>query len=246
MNLVESCYLLSHSRDTGFVGVNMYVDDEGSLKNLPPNVRASEIAKLCARPMQVRGDAFLARMLDDGDAFERQDFTLADLSSRAPWLLQARQQNEARQTQETPEAVMRRLQQEAQGKGAPRREIKELTPSEAARAEGNEAAKKGDWKRAHAKYSESIELDRANLLSKNNRALACLRLELFEQAAQDASDVLEQEGDNVKALLRRAAASKGLNKVPEAVADLDRVLELEPKNADAAREKQGLLATEAA
>lgn len=53
LNLVENIALLSNSADNGFVGVNMYVDDEGSIKDLPINLRASEIAATCGNPLQV-------------------------------------------------------------------------------------------------------------------------------------------------------------------------------------------------
>ena len=51
---VENISLLSTARDNGFVGVNMYVDDEGSIRGLPRNLRASEIAHCCGRPLEVR------------------------------------------------------------------------------------------------------------------------------------------------------------------------------------------------
>ncbi len=51
---VENIALLSNAPEHGFVGVNMYVDDEGSIKELPVNVRASDIANCCVKPMEVR------------------------------------------------------------------------------------------------------------------------------------------------------------------------------------------------
>ena len=51
---VESCALLGNSRDNGFVGVNLYCDDEASFIDAPLNMRASDIAGCCGRPMQVR------------------------------------------------------------------------------------------------------------------------------------------------------------------------------------------------
>jgi len=122
------------------------VDDEGSIKGLPRNLRASDIAHCCGKPLevgwaarapaagagwertwrrgkllgmeaewsdashwaimlgctalrmrhpppQVKGDAFLARVMDNGDDFERLDLTLDEVSSGAPWVQQARQQN---------------------------------------------------------------------------------------------------------------------------------------------------------
>ncbi len=53
MAQVENIALLSNAPQYGFVGVNMYVDDEGSIKELPVNLRASDIANCCAKPMEV-------------------------------------------------------------------------------------------------------------------------------------------------------------------------------------------------
>ena len=36
--------------------------------------------------LQVRGDAFLARIFDNDDAFDRLDFTLTDMTSSAGWV----------------------------------------------------------------------------------------------------------------------------------------------------------------
>lgn len=51
---MENIALLSNARDNGFIGVNMYCDDEGTLRGLPPNRRASEIAHCCGKPLEVR------------------------------------------------------------------------------------------------------------------------------------------------------------------------------------------------
>lgn len=53
LNMVENISLLSNAKDNGFVGVNMYVDDEGSIRGLPRNLRASEIAHCCGKPLEV-------------------------------------------------------------------------------------------------------------------------------------------------------------------------------------------------
>ena len=53
MQLVESVPLVSNSKANGFVGVNMYVDDTGAIKQLPINVRASDICRCCGHPTQV-------------------------------------------------------------------------------------------------------------------------------------------------------------------------------------------------
>lgn len=48
---------------------------------------------------QVRGDAFLARVMDNGDDFERQDFDVAEVSSDAAWVKEAAAQNAEKRQQ---------------------------------------------------------------------------------------------------------------------------------------------------
>ena len=56
MQLVENICLLSNSKANGFVGVNMYVDDSGAIKQLPVNVRATEICQCCGKMLEVRSN----------------------------------------------------------------------------------------------------------------------------------------------------------------------------------------------
>lgn len=73
-----------------FIGVNLYCDDSGKIKELPVNLRASQILQACAKPTQVFGDAFFARQQDDGrDLFNRMDLTLKDIASDAEWIKKA-------------------------------------------------------------------------------------------------------------------------------------------------------------
>jgi hypothetical protein len=53
LGLVENIALLSNSRDNGFVGVNMYCDDEATFVDAPLNPRASDIARCCGKEMEV-------------------------------------------------------------------------------------------------------------------------------------------------------------------------------------------------
>lgn len=50
---VETVPLLVNNAASGYVGVNLYCDDQAQVKELPVNVRASQIADCCGRPMQV-------------------------------------------------------------------------------------------------------------------------------------------------------------------------------------------------
>ena len=185
--MVENVALLSNSAEHDFVGVNLYCDDEAGVCGAPTNVRASEIAKCAGKPLDVKGDAFLARVRDDGnDVFERLDLLLSDVSSSATWVKQAEAQNKKKAEGESPAAAMRRLGVSGSGGGgviggggglpppppssssssssssskkkAPTVEIAELSASAAAREEGNDAFRKGNWRAAERFYSRAIEL----------------------------------------------------------------------------------------
>ena len=62
--------------------------------------------------MQVQGDAFLARVFDNEDDFERLDFTLKEVASSAPWVKDAAAQNEAKMKGEGAGSILRRMQVE--------------------------------------------------------------------------------------------------------------------------------------
>ncbi|ETV87580.1 hypothetical protein H257_01106 [Aphanomyces astaci] len=65
-SLVDSIPLILNTPAVKYVGVNLYVDDKGTAKNLPVNLRASAIAQACGKMLEVRGDAFIARLFDNG------------------------------------------------------------------------------------------------------------------------------------------------------------------------------------
>lgn len=231
MQMVENIALLSNSRDYGFIGVNMYVDDEGSVRGCARNIRATEIAHCCGKPIEVKGDAFLARVLDDGDNFERRDLHLNEISSEAEWVKQAKNQAAQRREAESSAEVMRRIQ--ADSAAASKAQIRELTPAEAAKEHGNVAFKKGKWKEAVHHYTKAIELDSMMIPAWNNRAMTFLKLEKWEEALKDCLAVLEQQPSNVKAFLRAAAAEVELGKKDEAKQHLENALLAEPSNAEA-------------
>lgn len=120
-SLVDSVPLVLNTRAVQHVGVNLYVDDKGTAKGLPLNARASAIAQACGKMLEVRGDAFIGRIFDNGasryscsyatlstpttnltdlldprttadDDFVRMDFRLDELSTDAEWVQIAKQQ----------------------------------------------------------------------------------------------------------------------------------------------------------
>lgn len=68
----------------------MYVDDRGALKGLPHNKRATEMARWAGLETDIRGDAFMGRVIDDGERFERRDFSKSECNSDAEWFQAAR------------------------------------------------------------------------------------------------------------------------------------------------------------
>jgi hypothetical protein len=89
MQMVQPVALLPGGKATDWEHINLYVDDRGISKGLPRNDRACGLANECGAPTDIVGDAFIARILDDDDRFERHDFTLAEVSSGAPWVKRA-------------------------------------------------------------------------------------------------------------------------------------------------------------
>ncbi|EFN56519.1 hypothetical protein CHLNCDRAFT_51491 [Chlorella variabilis] len=272
LHMVENISLLSNAKDNGFVGVNMYVDDEGSIRGLPRNLRASEIAHCCGKPLEVKGDAFLARVMDNGDDFDRLDLELGEVSSGAAWVKAAASQNERKRQQarrgvgwaggrdlgrlargwrESGEALLERMRAgrdaaaaagAAAGAAAAAKQaaVRELTPAEAAKDEGNNAFKRGDWRGAMEQYTRALELEPGMVAALNNRAMARLKMQQWAEAEADCSAVLAAEPRNVKALLRRAAAAAALGRQPAAADDWRAVLALEPQNREAAAGMAGV------
>ena len=62
------------------------------------------------RMLQVQGDAFLARIFDNEDDFERLDFTLKEVTSNATWVKEAAAQNEAKRRGDSAESILQRMQ----------------------------------------------------------------------------------------------------------------------------------------
>ncbi|CEG45705.1 protein [Plasmopara halstedii] len=97
-SLVDAIPLVLNTPDVKHVGINMYVDDKGTAKALPTNVRASAIAQACGKILEVKGDAFIARVFDNDDDFVRMDFRLSEVSGDAPWVEMAKLQSAASAT----------------------------------------------------------------------------------------------------------------------------------------------------
>jgi len=91
--MIDTVPLMLNNKDNAFIAVSLYVDDQGIMKTLPVNVRASSICQEVGRPTRVLGDAFIGRYFDNENKFQRMDFTLADLNTDAPWWKTAKKAN---------------------------------------------------------------------------------------------------------------------------------------------------------
>ncbi len=122
------------------------------------------------------------------------------------------------------------------------------------RESGNEAFKRGEFKKASNFYSEVIEkiceanlhtinpssesqefirLMKANeclLKAYNNRTQCYLNLEKWASAVEDATKVLHANPTDIKARYRRSQASQHLKKYPDSLADAKFIISLDPKN----------------
>lgn len=96
------------------------------------------------------------------------------------------------------------------------------------------AFKRGDFEKAVELYSSALEKDDTLVAARNNRAQALLNLERWPAAEADAAAVLELEPENVKALLRLATASERQGQADRARQTLERALQLQPANKEAA------------
>jgi len=102
---------------------------------------------------------------------------------------------------------------------------------------GNTAFKQGNLKEAMERYARALELlpERAveAVACRSNRAQCALKLGLFEDAIVECDDALRRDPSHSKSRYRRALACEALGRLPEAKAELRRLVRADPKNNDA-------------
>uniref|UniRef100_A0A0B7ALH0 RNA polymerase II-associated protein 3 n=1 Tax=Arion vulgaris TaxID=1028688 RepID=A0A0B7ALH0_9EUPU len=105
---------------------------------------------------------------------------------------------------------------------------------------GNEFLKNGKYDEAVESYSRGIDFDATNAVLPANRAMVFLKQQKFASAELDCTVSISLDPMYVKAYLRRATARTGMLKFDEAIADYNRVLDLEPSNKQAQSEIERL------
>ncbi|OXC67941.1 hypothetical protein AYX13_03625 [Cryptococcus neoformans] len=108
----------------------------------------------------------------------------------------------------------------------------DIPKSEASRAEGNTAFKKGKWVEAIGHYTNAVIYNPEDPVAYCNRAQAFLKLDKYHDAERDCTSALAlpKGKNNIKALYRRGLARKGMEKVEGALSDMEEVLRLDKSN----------------
>ncbi|KAG2442702.1 hypothetical protein HXX76_002785 [Chlamydomonas incerta] len=117
--------------------------------------------------------------------------------------------------------------------------------AERARVAGNAAYGARQYTEALRCYQQGLESERTNMALHANAAMAALKINCFVQAIEHADKVLSiadffhnNKNDPlcVKALQRRAEAYRALQQTGRAVEDLQAALDMDPKNAEVAKQ----------
>lgn len=117
---------------------------------------------------------------------------------------------------------------------------KDTKLAEECKVKGNEAMKRGLYKTANKHYTDALDHKRGLMTLYTNRALARLKLEMWQDAVDDSTRVLEycdvfddgyekQPDLCYKGLTRRAQALRGMKEFELAIKDLEAALKLLPK-----------------
>jgi sperm-associated antigen 1 len=100
------------------------------------------------------------------------------------------------------------------------------------KVKGNECFRIGETQEAFDCYSRSLALDRTNPVTYANRAMAAIRLEMFELAEDDCSRSLDLDGTYIKAWSRRGMTRFKRGNYKGASEDFDQALTLDPNSAE--------------
>eukprot|EP00516_Mucochytrium_quahogii_P003788 CAMPEP_0203751070 /NCGR_PEP_ID=MMETSP0098-20131031/5202_1 /ASSEMBLY_ACC=CAM_ASM_000208 /TAXON_ID=96639 /ORGANISM=" , Strain NY0313808BC1" /LENGTH=853 /DNA_ID=CAMNT_0050640633 /DNA_START=320 /DNA_END=2878 /DNA_ORIENTATION=- len=98
---------------------------------------------------------------------------------------------------------------------------------------GNECFKACEYEDALECYTKSIELLPSDVCDPKpfaNRAMACLKLELWQRAEEDCTRAIELDPTFTKSYARRGMARHRRGKYLDAIDDFEEALHLEPKN----------------
>ncbi|KAG9323716.1 hypothetical protein KVV02_006439 [Mortierella alpina] len=109
--------------------------------------------------------------------------------------------------------------------------------AEQIKAQANQEYKVGNYVAAVDLYSQSIKLEPTNATYYGNRSAALMMIKKYSEASKDCQTAIRLDSSFVKGYLRGAKCQLQLGNVAESVRLYTKVLELEPNNAQAAKEQ---------
>ncbi|KAG0024098.1 hypothetical protein BGZ81_007828 [Podila clonocystis] len=109
--------------------------------------------------------------------------------------------------------------------------------AEQIKTQANQEYKAGNYAAAVDLYSQSIKLEPSNATYYGNRSAALMMVKKYNDASKDCQTAVRLDPGFVKGYLRGAKCQLQLGNVSESIRLYTKVLELEPGNAQAAKEK---------
>ncbi|GBG33592.1 Small glutamine-rich tetratricopeptide repeat-containing protein [Hondaea fermentalgiana] len=224
--MVDMVVLHPNRPDTGFVSVNMYVDDKGIAKELPMNPRASAIVAACGQSTQVLGDAFIGKQFDDEDGFYRLDFFAKDLDTSLPWMkfAGAYNQRNAGQQHQPSAAQLKQLAQKMSAKPPPTAAEKAAKHKEhvtsrnaiVLKEKGNRLFAAGKVPEALEAYGESLKLAGVTDISASADLAGFAESPIVHALLSNRSACLHKQGKYEEALENAQACARVRPKWPKA------------------------------
>jgi stress-induced-phosphoprotein 1 len=132
-----------------------------------------------------------------------------------------------------PEIVKKHKQLEKELKEKERLAYIDPEISDKAKAEGNEAFKKGDYPNAMKHYNEAIKRNPENPVLYSNRAACFTKLMEFQRAVDDCDLCLKKDPKFVKAYIRKGAALQAMREFSRAQRAYEDALALDANNQEA-------------
>ncbi|KAG9062909.1 hypothetical protein KI688_004506 [Linnemannia hyalina] len=109
--------------------------------------------------------------------------------------------------------------------------------AEQIKAQANQEYKAGNYAAAVDLYSQSIRLEPTNATYYGNRSAALMMIKKYSDASKDCQTAIRLDPAFVKGYLRGAKCQLQMGNVSESIRLYTKVLEMEPNNAQAAKEK---------
>ncbi|KAA6390754.1 MAG: hypothetical protein EZS28_013717 [Streblomastix strix] len=96
--------------------------------------------------------------------------------------------------------------------------------------EGNQCYRRNEFEKAQQLYTDALVLQPKHAVCYSNRAACFLKLQKYTEAETDCSSAIKIDSSYVKAWVRRGIVRRAMNKLTEALDDLQEARKLDPKS----------------